>query len=743
MKRKLSSFSLALIMGIASFLTISPSDLLASSHREAPLTAIDPTIDNTDVYAFRSPDDPSKVTLIANWIPFEEPAGGPNFYHFDTKARYLIKVDRDGNGVADVTYEWTFQDAIQNTATFLYNTGPITTLNDPDYNYRQTYTIAVIDGVGVRTVLGTNLLMPPDHIGPRSTPSYPPLAAAGIYDLGRGEKTFVGQRDDPFFIDLGSIFDLLGLRPFNSAHVIPLANAPGVQDISGFNIHTTAFQVPIALLAPACPVNAAGIPTDPTNRNCVVGVWSTAERREFTDMAATGVETASGNFIQVSRLGNPLVNELIVDLARKDAFNSLNPTGDAAVQDRVTDPELGRLIPILYPGITVPPAPRNDLVAIFLTGIAGLNQQLNSVATPSEQLRLNLAIAPTAGVCQGNPLGVLAGDNAGFPNGRRLEDDVVDIELRAVAGATPFTPAFNRSPNNALGDGVNANDLPCLASFPYMATPSQGYTHSDHLVAGSLTTLALAGDIVTITNSVSPTPTAAGTNVTFTIRVTNNSGATATGVTVTDTLPAGLTFVSASSSAGTCTGTSTISCSVGSLAAGAAATITVVAQTTTGGNFTNTATVTTTTTGETVTGNNTATATATVTATGNPVLTFNPVNPTFSSNTPTSITITISAAQGTPTVINLNSTNSGVAGVPLTVTIPAGALSITVPINVGQIGSATITATLPAGLGGGVFTELVTVAAVIPGIPTVETWGLLLMASFLALAGYFITRSMS
>ncbi|MBA2447491.1 MAG: DUF4331 domain-containing protein [Chloroflexi bacterium] len=480
MRKPLLSLSLlVLALGAVSWVWTLPPDAGASSHREAPLTSKDPTIDNTDVYAFVSPDDRDKITLIANWIPFEEPAGGPNFNHFDDNARYLIKVDRDGDGVEDVTYEWRFREDIRNDDTFLYNTGPITSLDDEDYNYRQFYRIREIVRGGDTRTLGENLLMPPDNIGPRSTPDYEKLAREATRDLGNGIKEFTGQRDDPFYVDVGSIFDLLGLRPFNSAHKIKLDNARGVDTPGGFNIHTTAIQVPRSRLAPDCD-------GDPSDKDCVIGVWSTAERRTTT-VFSRGEVDVSGDFVQVSRLGNPLVNEVVIDLGRKDLFNGVPPTADAAVLDRVLDPELGRLIEFLYPGVDVPPPPRNDLVAVFLTGIAGLNQQQQSVATPSEQLRLNTAIPPSAGVCRGNILGVLAGDLAGYPNGRRLEDDVTDIEIRAVAGGYVLTPDFNRAPNNKLGDGVNENDRPCLDRFPYMATPHQGYDHEHHRVGSTST----------------------------------------------------------------------------------------------------------------------------------------------------------------------------------------------------------------------------------------------------------------
>jgi hypothetical protein len=215
-----TSVMLALLLLLAAILIASGTGLGgASSHREAPLISQDPTADNLDVYAFVSPDAPDTVTLISTWIPFEEPGGGPNFYHFDPNARYLIKIDRDGDAVEDVTYEWTFSRPMPvNPGTFLYNTGPITGKDDPDFNLRQYYTVTEIIGVGTpfsATVLGSNLLMVPDNIGPRSTPNYAQLAAAFVNTLSGGIKEFTGQRDDPFFVDVGSIFDLGGLRPLN------------------------------------------------------------------------------------------------------------------------------------------------------------------------------------------------------------------------------------------------------------------------------------------------------------------------------------------------------------------------------------------------------------------------------------------------------------------------------------------------------------------------------------------------
>ena len=472
-----------LILITTVFVGFGSSNLKASSHREAPLISKDPSVDNTDVYAFVSPDATSTVTLISNWIPFEEPAGGPNFYHFDDNAYYYIRVDRDGDALPDISYRWEFDTRIRNGDTFLYNTFPITSPNSGSFNYRQYYTVTVLlDANTTGTTLLGNKLMVPDNVGPRSLPNYEGLAAQFVQNAPGGIKEFTGQRDDPFYVDLGSIFDLGGLRPFNGAHILPLPTAPGIDALAGYNIHTTALQVPISTLAPAC---TPGMPF--SDARCVIGVWSTAERPSITIRSA-GQETVGplSTYVQVSRLGNPLVNEVVMSLDLKDIFNAVPPSVDStvpAVVDRVNNPELAELIPFLYSGVITqtPPTPRTDLFTVFLTGIPGITQQVNSDTSPSEQLRLNVRIPPNAaGVCRGAAMGAMDGDLAGFPNGRRLEDDVTDIAIRAVAGGygdflegALMLPNF--SPNNILGDGVNKNDRPCLAAFPYMGTPHDGY----------------------------------------------------------------------------------------------------------------------------------------------------------------------------------------------------------------------------------------------------------------------------
>jgi hypothetical protein len=430
----------------------------ASSHREAPLISQDPLADNTDTYAFVSPAEPDKVVLVANYIPLQAPYGGPNFFKFDDTVLYELMVDNNGDAVEDLTYQFRFQTVTMNPNTFLYNTGPITSLDDPDFNVRQYYTVTEVRGprrTGAATVLAENLPSPPVNVGTRSTPNYQALGGVHVIQ-NDGTKVFAGQRDDPFFVDLGAAFDLLGIR-------VPPGDGGGGRDgLRGFNVHSIAIEVPISRVS-----RSGARPTSATDSAAVIGVWATASRASLTTRTAGG-QTDSGAWVQVSRLGQPLVNEVVIPRALKDAFNGLEPTGDAVALPVVLDPEVPRLLEALF-GIVSPPAPRNDIVTIFLTGIPGLNQPPGVRA--SEMLRLNMAVPPNR---RPESLGVLEGDLAGFPNGRRLEDDVTDIALRAMAGATPLTPAFNSGVNARLGDGVDRNDVRFLDRFPYLAPPHPG-----------------------------------------------------------------------------------------------------------------------------------------------------------------------------------------------------------------------------------------------------------------------------
>jgi hypothetical protein len=445
-----------------------PSSANASSHREAPLIAADPTVDNTDVYAFVSPDDPDTVTLIANWSGLQEPNGGPNFYPWATDARYDINIDNNGDAKPDLTYRWTFEtDDRRAKSTFLYNNGPVTSLDDENLLFRQNYKLELIDADGRDKTLVRRGRAAPSNVGPSSMPDFRTLRDQAITKLPGGGQTYVGPADDSFFLDL-RVFDLLYGTDLSEV---------GQDTLRGYNVNTIAIQVPKSQLT---------LKGD-AQRNPVVGVWSDTERR--TMRLSPGQAKAEGPFVQVSRLGNPLVNEVVSSVALKDAFNGLTPDQDGTVKpllDRVTSPELPKLIESVYK-IKAPPTPRNDLVEIFLTGIttkaggpikADLNSQLNNADVhpkrfvPSEMLRLNTAITP---VPAPNRLGVLAGDLQGFPNGRRLTDDVVDIEIQALEGAAQTGKIV---PELAAGDKVDSNDQAFEARFPYVALPSNTAVNS-------------------------------------------------------------------------------------------------------------------------------------------------------------------------------------------------------------------------------------------------------------------------
>jgi hypothetical protein len=438
-------------------------------------------MDNTDVYVFRSPDAPNTVTILANYIPLEEPANGPNFYNFSPAGVYEIHIDNNGDAKEDITYQFQFRTEVRNQNTFLYNTGPVLTLDDADLNVRQFYTVTRIAGArrsGSQTSLGTTFQVAPANIGPKSTPDYAALANAAVFSLSNnGGRVFAGPRDDPFFVDIGGIVDLLTLRPIQQLHRVPpmASSAPGVDGLRGYNVHTIAIQIPIDQL-----VAGGTAPTAPTAANAVIGVWASSSRSRVTILNTGATRRQSiGGVAQVSRLGMPLVNEVVTSLAFKDIFNASEPSGDAPLftsnetfRNRILNPETATLMNALY-GVDVPPAPRNDLVQVFLTGLPGANQPPNVV--PAEMIRLNVAVPVTA---QANRLGAIAGDLGGFPNGRRLADDVVDISLRVVAGV--LVEGYNKAPNNALTDGVDANDRAFLSTFPYAALPHQGFDSRPH-----------------------------------------------------------------------------------------------------------------------------------------------------------------------------------------------------------------------------------------------------------------------
>jgi hypothetical protein len=450
-----------------------------SSHREAPEIATDPAADNTDVYAFVSPDKPDTVTLIANYVPLQGPAGGPNFYSFGDDVLYEIHISNGGTADSDISYQFRFTKTLANPSSFLYNTGPIASLDDTNWNLRQHYTVSKVQG-GQTSMLANDLTCPPCRIGPRSTPNYGDLAAAAIHTLPSGEVVFAGQRADPFWVDLGSIFDLGDLRPFQNLHLIPTAASNGVNGLKGFNVHTIAIQLPIMAVT-----GDGSRPTDRGDPRATIGVWASASRQKATMRGMGQAASDMGPWVQVSRLGNPLVNEVLIPLGKKDLWNQAAPSTDSQFAGYYEHPELAKLLPVLYPkvfpnlaGLT---AARADLVAILLTGVpAGVVPNFQNVtgSIQADMLRLNTAIAPAA---QPNPAGVVGGDFAGFPNGRRLVDDVTTIELRAIAGVTYPLVSPGYTPDAAAGsvmDGAGPDPAaPFLSSFPYVATPYEGFSH--------------------------------------------------------------------------------------------------------------------------------------------------------------------------------------------------------------------------------------------------------------------------
>jgi hypothetical protein len=452
-----------------------------SSHREAPEIAKDPVADSTDVYAFVSPDNPGTVTLIANYIPLQGPAAGPNFYEFGDDVLYAIHIDTHGQGEADISYLFRFSTQLPDPATFLYNTGPITSLTSATWNRRQTYTVTRVDRKGHHT-LGHGLICPPCNIGPLSTPDYASaLAGPAVHTLSDGSKVFAGQRAEGFYVDLGSIFDLANLRPFQNLNVFGKAKglkaAGGVNAAKFLNVHSIALQVPVS------KITAKGRP--------VIGVWTTASRQRvrLAD-PQNGAVHHSGPWTQVSRLGNPLINEVIIPLGHKDRWNTQEPEHDKQFAHYYAHPELAGLLPVLYPGVFPHLAALNaakkarvDLEAVLLTGIPkGIISGFTNFTgpAPADMLRLNTSVPPTTH--KPSIFGLLGGDAAGFPNGRRVFDDVVSIELRAIAGVTFKLIDHSYKVDAAAGlltDGLTPEDLGTkyLSHFPYLGVPYDGYHH--------------------------------------------------------------------------------------------------------------------------------------------------------------------------------------------------------------------------------------------------------------------------
>jgi hypothetical protein len=471
---------------------LTPAPALASSHNEAPFTSKNPSVDNTDFYFFRDPNDPSMVNLISCYYGLIEPQGGPNYASFQDGAWYDIKVDNNGDGVEDVTYRFTFKTQYKAPETFLYALPGVASSTDSKLLVTQTYSLDQIKGGTTTHLLVDQPVLPP-NIGPKTIPNYAALPN-GIQTAANGKiQVFVGPRQDPFFVDLGMTFDAVNLETgagLGRPGVGVGATGGGRDTLYGYTVLATAIQVPIAMLT------SVGFQVgDPGNSVSILGAWSTVSIPSSRTIAADGSVSTSGAYQQVSRLGNPLVNEVLVGVGRKDRWNASTPANESFFKGTADGTDPGELYPILATymnvlfGIQVPPGPRGDLELALFRGLPGGVATLLGVAPTqrpgevySDQLRLNTAVAPTP-FASASRLGYLGGDPAGFPNGRRMCDDVVDIELRAVAGvivgllpaSAGGDPKYAQAPNSQLGDGVDFPQRGCRYFFPYMWSPTSGF----------------------------------------------------------------------------------------------------------------------------------------------------------------------------------------------------------------------------------------------------------------------------
>jgi hypothetical protein len=507
MKTRISLVILTLALltiSAVAVLLVLPAGIMASSHREAPITALDPTADITDLWAFRSYDvnghdtpTPS-VTMIMAVNPFEEPANGPNWFPFDPQILYELHVDNDQDGRDDIVFQFRFSTRIQLPTVYTGMAGfttssdgtapgvppQITAFDNPGLSLRQTYTVTMIkDGVAtpIRNKDGSPFYVVPANAGPR-TIKYADFYAAGTYtETNKGISVFSGTVDDPFFIDLGAAFDTANFRLLEGGPPggtgVPgvlsasedAANQNFASDtVSGYAVDVIAIQVPITMLTRSGKIEPA------TSSDATLGIWSSTSRPRVTIRRAAYSESAhepdSDDFSQVQRLGNPLINELIIGTGTKDYWSMSRPDHDSQFADFDLNPPFVTIVDSLYsvvaPGaLYSPPAPRTDLLPLveYLPPIAASSSATGPIA---DLLRLNTGVAPTA-PGHAKRLGLLAGDGAGFPNGRRLADDVVDIVLRVAVGGVlagnkcgpSNTTSCNVFPNNVLGDGVNVNDV--------------------------------------------------------------------------------------------------------------------------------------------------------------------------------------------------------------------------------------------------------------------------------------------
>ena len=502
------------ILGLTlSLFLVTPPGMFASSHREAPITALDHTADITDFYAFVSYEHPDRVVFVMNVDPFLEPSNGPNYFPFDPAILYQIKIDNNQSATPAITFQIRFNTQIRAPQVFTSFVGAgnginapanspapvapgtpivppaITALDGPGsagLSLRQTYTVQMVRN-GATTSLtksdGSDLYAVPSNVGPRTMPDYESLAKQGIYQVSAGNASgisvFAGTVADPFFIDLGAAFDGFNFRAGAGGGVLTRAHdrndfrntAPN--SVSGFNVNTIVIEVPISMLTSDGAIHPA------TDARATIGSWATTSRQQTTIRQSPMPDQNSGAFYQVQRLANPLVNELVIGTGSKDYWSMSDPVNDSQFASFDLDPLIARVFNAVY-GISIPPPPRTDLLPLvtYAPPIAAAGTPAGPIA---DLLRLNTGVPPTP-YAQRSRLGLIGGDAAGFPNGRRLTDDVTDIAARVVGGGV-LAKGFNVAPNNLIGDGVNAPDVPPQEVFPYVHFAYSG-RDSRHIDAG-------------------------------------------------------------------------------------------------------------------------------------------------------------------------------------------------------------------------------------------------------------------
>ena len=459
-------------------LLLLPCSLLASSHREAPITALDRTADITDWYAFVSFDHPDRVTMILNVDGLLEPANGPNYFPFDPNVRYEFKVDNNFDGEEDITFQFRFNTEIRQPGVFTGLVGgiagipPITALDGPGsegLSLRQTYTVTMVkNGVATDLTGGRTLFAVPSNVGPLTMPHYRNLFHQGVYNLGNGVRVFAGTVDDPFYIDLGAAFDSLNFRMAAGGVLSKQVDGDDTHNyapdaVAGFNVNSIVLEVPTTMLTSDGQIHPA------SDKRAVIGTYGATSRQRVTIRRKNGVVDSQGTWRQVNREGNSLINELIIGTGSKDLFSVSDPKDDAQFAGFFLDPLLAHLFSQIL-NIPVPPAPRTDLLPLvqYIAPICpGCGPK--DAGPIADLMRLNTGIPPTP-VGSQKRLGFLAGDNAGFPNGRRPIDDVVDIASRAVVGILADPVKFGAP----VGDGVNRNENGYGTTFPYVLPANSG-----------------------------------------------------------------------------------------------------------------------------------------------------------------------------------------------------------------------------------------------------------------------------